>query len=82
MIRTETVAVEAYDTDLASFAAALDAAVATTCGRLEAEGAEVTSVAPVAMRVARNYASAHDAAHDSWDVENGVLVVVSYRTAG
>lgn len=76
MIRTLSVPVEAFDTDLARFAASIDAAVGEACRGLEESGCEVVSLSPVPIRTSEDLG---DGSRPNWASESGVVVVITYR---
>lgn len=78
-IRTLTVALEAEDTNLETFAESLDDAIGAACEKLEAAGHSVIGIVPVGMRVSQTHYG--DSYRDAASTENGILAVITYRTA-
>lgn len=79
MIRTHTLALEATDTDLSGFASSFDAAIADACSALEADGHEVMSITPAALKTIHDDSDVHNT---RWHTESGMIAVISYRVGG
>lgn len=79
-IRTLSVAVEAHDTNLDSFAESIDCAVEEACARLESANHVVLGISPVPMVTRQTQFG--DGCRDTTSVESGLILLITYRAAG
>lgn len=79
MTRIEAIPVEANDTTLSAFAAALEASVNAACARLEQAGCTILGVGAFPMGTSEDVS---DTARPHWITEAGAIGVISYREQG